>query len=147
MSLSRLILISESDLFVMLCAFLCCLFWALEFGILVGVFVQVLFILYNTARPNLKVEQEQVRSNQKGDTNSSIGQCRYVLYVKEYILYAACFSTKLKQIVHKLADWLSVSHANVKSIFSCGQTPQTENRFPKFNISLFIGKTSREKKS
>ena len=33
-----------------------CLFWALEFGILLGVGIQVLIILYQSARPSINVE-------------------------------------------------------------------------------------------
>ena len=43
------------DLIPAFATFLCCLFWALEFGILVGVGVQIVFILYNAARPDIDV--------------------------------------------------------------------------------------------
>ncbi|TRY69381.1 hypothetical protein TCAL_07206 [Tigriopus californicus] len=46
----------KTDLFCALVTFLCCLFWALEYGILVGVAIQILIVLYNTARPALTVE-------------------------------------------------------------------------------------------
>ena len=36
--------------------FACCLFWALEYGILVGVGIQVMIILYQTARPSIHVD-------------------------------------------------------------------------------------------
>ena len=36
-------------------SFLVCLFWELEMGILIGAFVQVLMVLYNTARPSIKI--------------------------------------------------------------------------------------------
>ena len=48
------------DLFIALLTFGCCLFWALEYGILVGVGVQLLIILYNTARPKVNIERLQV---------------------------------------------------------------------------------------
>ncbi len=51
---------SETDLIVGLISFVCCLFWALEYGILVGVGVEVLLVLYNTARPRITVQREQV---------------------------------------------------------------------------------------
>ncbi|XP_059088893.1 sodium-independent sulfate anion transporter-like isoform X2 [Tigriopus californicus] len=46
----------KTDLLCAFVTFLCCLFWALEFGILVGVGIQVLIVLYNTARPHLTIE-------------------------------------------------------------------------------------------
>ncbi len=54
----------ESDLFCFAVSFICCLFWALEFGILIGVGVQVFFILYNTARPKVNVEIEALDGNE-----------------------------------------------------------------------------------
>ena len=40
--------------------FFCCLFWALEYGILVGVGVQIVFVLYKVARPKVKVDLKDV---------------------------------------------------------------------------------------
>ena len=50
----------ELDLIPAFVTFFCCLFWALEFGILVGVGIQVFFILYNSARPSIVIETQQV---------------------------------------------------------------------------------------
>ena len=44
------------DLIPAFATFVCCLIWALEYGILVGVGIQVLFILYNAARPSVVVQ-------------------------------------------------------------------------------------------
>ncbi len=44
----------------MFVSFMCCLFWSLEYGILVGAAVQILIILYHTARPKITVRQELV---------------------------------------------------------------------------------------
>ena len=44
----------------MFVSFMCCLFWALEYGILAGAFVQILFILYQAARPKMTVQHELV---------------------------------------------------------------------------------------
>eukprot|EP00095_Tigriopus_kingsejongensis_P008885 maker-scaffold566_size135349-snap-gene-0.23 protein:Tk08885 transcript:maker-scaffold566_size135349-snap-gene-0.23-mRNA-1 annotation:"sodium-independent sulfate anion transporter" len=46
----------KTDLFCAFVTFACCLFWALEYGILVGVVVQILIVLYNTARPQISVD-------------------------------------------------------------------------------------------
>ena len=54
------LIILELDLIPAFATFFCCLFWALEFGILVGVGVQVFFILYNAARPSIVIETQQV---------------------------------------------------------------------------------------
>ena len=40
--------------------FLCCLIWKLEYGIIVGAAVQCVFILYNSARPNIRIETYKV---------------------------------------------------------------------------------------
>ena len=48
--------ITESDLIPTFVTFLGCLFWALEFGILLGIGIQVLIILYQSARPSINVE-------------------------------------------------------------------------------------------
>lgn len=47
---------SESDLIPGLTTFVCCLIFPLEFGILIGVSVNVLFILYHAARPKITIE-------------------------------------------------------------------------------------------
>ena len=47
---------AEIDLIPAFATFLTCLFWALEYGIMVGVGIQVLVILYHAARPKVHVE-------------------------------------------------------------------------------------------
>ena len=47
---------AEIDLIPAFATFLTCLFWALEYGIMVGVGIQVLLILYHAARPKVHVE-------------------------------------------------------------------------------------------
>ena len=59
-AIRNIFLLAELDLFVMLASFVCCLFWALEYGIVVGVFIQILIILYHAARPKIEVHQKQV---------------------------------------------------------------------------------------
>jgi sodium-independent sulfate anion transporter 11 len=59
--------ISESDLFCAFVTFCCCLFWALEWGILVGVGVHIIFVMWDTARPKLDVQREHL-SGQPGTT-------------------------------------------------------------------------------
>jgi sodium-independent sulfate anion transporter 11 len=51
---------SELDLIPGFATFFACLFWALEYGILVGVGVQIMFVLYNIARPTVKVFAKKV---------------------------------------------------------------------------------------
>ena len=48
--------ISESDLIPAFATFFGCLFLGLEYGILIGVGIQVLIILYQSARPSINVE-------------------------------------------------------------------------------------------
>lgn len=52
----------RSDLVPAFATFFCCLFWALEYGILVGVGVQILFVLYHIARPSVHVDVRQLDS-------------------------------------------------------------------------------------
>jgi solute carrier family 26 (sodium-independent sulfate anion transporter), member 11 len=40
--------------------FLACLLWNLAYGILVGVGVQLVFILYSIARPKVQIEEKKV---------------------------------------------------------------------------------------
>jgi len=47
---------SEIDLIPAFATFFTCLFWALEWGILIGVGIQILVILYHAARPKVNVE-------------------------------------------------------------------------------------------
>ncbi|XP_071743295.1 sodium-independent sulfate anion transporter isoform X2 [Lepeophtheirus salmonis] len=48
------------DLLSTFVTFFCCLFWALEFGILIGVGVSLLLLLYSSARPKVDVELMQI---------------------------------------------------------------------------------------
>jgi len=50
----------RSDVAVGFISFFICLFWELEYGILLGAFCQVLIVLYHTARPKVVVTHEQV---------------------------------------------------------------------------------------
>jgi MFS superfamily sulfate permease-like transporter len=59
-SVSQLPLFSELDLFSALVTFLACLLWNLAYGILVGVAVQLVFILYSIARPKVDIEEKKV---------------------------------------------------------------------------------------
>lgn len=47
---------TETDLIPGLAAFVACLVLPLQIGILVGIGINVLFILYHAARPKLRVE-------------------------------------------------------------------------------------------
>jgi len=55
------------DLIPAFVTFFCCLFWALEFGILVGVGIQVFFILYNSARPSIVIETQQLHPSPESE--------------------------------------------------------------------------------
>jgi sodium-independent sulfate anion transporter 11 len=54
------------DLVPFLTTFLCCLFISLEYGILIGIGVNLLFVLYASARPKLSITKEKI-SNHNGD--------------------------------------------------------------------------------
>lgn len=49
----------ELDLVPFLTTLLCCLFISLEYGILIGIGVNLLFVLYASARPKLSIEENQ----------------------------------------------------------------------------------------
>ena len=53
------------DLIPAFTTFFCCLFWALEYGILVGVGVQIVFILYNAARPSVVIEVQDLHPGKR----------------------------------------------------------------------------------
>ena len=53
------------DLIPAFATFFCCLFWGLEYGILVGVGIQILLILYHAARPGVKVDVKSLSFNGK----------------------------------------------------------------------------------
>ena len=65
---------SEIDLIPAFATFFSCLFWALEWGILVGVGIQVLVILYHVARPVVNVDLKKL----VGFKNSEKGQFLFV---------------------------------------------------------------------
>lgn len=53
--------VAESDLIPGLGTFIACLVLQLEIGILCGVGINILFILYHAARPKISVEKLKVR--------------------------------------------------------------------------------------
>jgi len=54
------------DLIPAFATFFCCLFWALEWGILVGVGIQILLILYHIARPSVNVDLRRLNGFSEG---------------------------------------------------------------------------------
>lgn len=52
--------ILEIDLIPALATFVSCLFIRLELGIVIGISINVLFLLYASARPSVRVEKERV---------------------------------------------------------------------------------------
>jgi sodium-independent sulfate anion transporter 11 len=53
----------ESDLFCAVCTFLTCAFWSLEYGIMLGVAIQFVFILYSMSRPKMNSDTKKVRNS------------------------------------------------------------------------------------
>jgi sodium-independent sulfate anion transporter 11 len=53
-------LISEIDLIPCLATFICCLAIKIEIGILVGIGVNIVFILYQAARPKISLKTMNV---------------------------------------------------------------------------------------
>lgn len=53
------------DLVPAFATFFCCLIWALEYGILVGVGVQIVFILYHAARPSVVLEVQELHEGKR----------------------------------------------------------------------------------
>jgi len=64
----------KTDLIPAFATFFCCLFWALEWGILVGVGIQVLLILYHVARPGVNVDLRKLN----GFIDAEAGQFLFV---------------------------------------------------------------------
>lgn len=50
----------EIDFLMFVGTFLCCLFISLEYGIIIGIGVNLIFILYANTRPKLHIEREKV---------------------------------------------------------------------------------------
>lgn len=68
---------TESDLILCFATFIACLVLPLEYGIIVGVGINLLFILYHAARPEITVERLTVR---------------YILYNMYFDgIYSICF--------------------------------------------------------
>lgn len=53
----------KTDLLPGLAAFICCLVLPLELGILVGIGINILFILYHASRPKIHMEKAVVSSD------------------------------------------------------------------------------------
>lgn len=51
---------SETDMIPFLVTVLCCLLWTLEYGMVCGIVVSILFILYKSARPTIIITKEKV---------------------------------------------------------------------------------------
>lgn len=49
------------DLFPFAVTYVTCLFWSLEYGIICGVVVNISFILYTSARPQIHLEKKKVK--------------------------------------------------------------------------------------
>lgn len=77
------------DMIPLLVTYLCCLFLGLEYGMLIGVLVNVLFILYSTARPKIDISVRIVYS-------------KYVLVVvpDQSLVFSAAEHTKDKILKH-----------------------------------------------
>lgn len=52
--------LSETDLIPLFATFFACLFIGLEYGILIGVATNLLFVLYPSARPPVKIEERKI---------------------------------------------------------------------------------------
>lgn len=56
--------ISELDLVPFFVTVLVCLFWSLEYGMVCGILVNVVFILYKSARPKIIITRDKINSLQ-----------------------------------------------------------------------------------
>jgi sodium-independent sulfate anion transporter 11 len=52
------------DFIPFLSTLLCCLFFSLEYGILIGIAVNLLFVLYPAARPKITIVKEKISKHQ-----------------------------------------------------------------------------------
>lgn len=57
-------LISELDIVPFVVTIVACLFLGLEYGILAGIGINIIFILFSTARPNSKIEILKIRDQE-----------------------------------------------------------------------------------
>lgn len=53
----------ERDMVPFVFTVICCLFWSLEYGMLVGVLINALFILGKSMTPQFQLESQKVRLN------------------------------------------------------------------------------------
>jgi len=54
----------KMDVFPFTVTVITCLFWSLEYGIICGIFANLLFILYNSARPKISINIEKINNEQ-----------------------------------------------------------------------------------
>lgn len=80
---------ADIDMVPLLITFLACIFMGLEYGILIGVLINVLFVLYTTARPKIGITVQMVFN-------------QYVLIVvpDQSLVFSAAEHTKDKILRH-----------------------------------------------
>lgn len=61
--LKIIFILLEIDLIPAIATFLCCLFVRLELGIVIGIGINLLFLLYASARPSLRVDKAIVSTS------------------------------------------------------------------------------------
>lgn len=70
----------ETDLIPGLAAFIACLVLPLELGIMIGIGINVIFILYHAARPKISIEQNSVSGENFVLFYDSFGDCFIPFY-------------------------------------------------------------------
>ncbi|XP_011182576.1 sodium-independent sulfate anion transporter [Zeugodacus cucurbitae] len=92
----------KSDMIPFLVTVLCCLFWTLEYGMVCGIVVNILFILYKSARPTIIITEETLPK----DTEIAIVDIQENLsyssaeYLKSKVVkYISAHSEKIEKVV------------------------------------------------
>jgi len=93
------------DLIPAFVTFFLCLFWALEYGILIGVGVQTVFILYNAARPSVVIEIQKLHTNRS-----------FLWTSPDRALYFPSINY-IRNVINKAA----IAHASLPVVFDCSR--------------------------
>lgn len=96
--------VSESDLIPGLGTFIACLVLQLEIGILCGVGLNIMFILYHAARPKISVEKLTVIVH----LSSSFKQLLLILNIAQKILWISSMSMQQRVlIIYETFSWIN----------------------------------------
>lgn len=93
------------DFIPFLVTLLCCLFWSLEYGILCGVAVNLVFVLYASARPKITISVQKISSIEVG-----------VVHVFSNLKYSSA-----EYLRSKVIKFVNEQYGRVAVVIVCGQ--------------------------